>query len=250
MTLLVDVITLFPGLYPGPLGESICGRALTRGLAELHAHDLRAWGLGRHRSVDDYPYGGGAGMVLRPEPIAEALDAIAPRESGAVRILLDPGGMPFRQAIARELSTTTRLVFVCPRYEGVDERVRSMVDLELSIGDYVLSGGDVAAMVVIDAVLRLLPGAIDDASAAEESFTDGLLEYPQYTRPAEYRGMGVPDVLVSGHHGEVARWRQDQALARTKRQRPDLLPDAAAAPEGRNGAGAPASAGDVHAAEP
>jgi tRNA (guanine37-N1)-methyltransferase len=250
MTLRIDVITLFPGLYPGPLGESIAGRALTRGLAEVHAHDLREWGLGRHRSVDDYPYGGGAGMVLRPEPIAEALDAIAPRESGALRILLDPGGTPFRQAIARQLSEATRLVFVCPRYEGVDERVRPMVDLELSIGDYVLSGGDVAAMVVIDAVLRLLPGAIDDASAAEESFSEGLLEYPHYTRPAEYRGVGVPDVLVSGHHGEVARWRREQAVARTQRQRPDLLADPGSASEGPNGAGAPPSPGDAQAAEP
>jgi tRNA (guanine37-N1)-methyltransferase len=232
MTLQIDVITLFPGLYPGPLGESIAGRALERGLAELHAHDLRQWGLGRHRSVDDYPYGGGAGMVLRPEPIAEALDAIAPREPGTVRILLDPGGTPFHQSIAAELATTRRLAFVCPRYEGVDERVRSMVDLELSIGDYVLSGGDLAAMVVIDAVLRLLPGAIDDASAADESFSDGLLEYPQYTRPAEYRGMGVPDVLVSGHHGEVARWRREQSLARTARQRPDLLANVQIQPDG------------------
>jgi tRNA (guanine37-N1)-methyltransferase len=223
MTLRIDVITLFPGLYPGPLGESIAGRALSRGLAELRTHDLREWGIGRHRSVDDYPYGGGAGMVLRPEPIAEALDAMAAPEPGLVRVLLDPGGLPFRQALAHRLAEAAHLVLVCPRYEGVDERVRSMVDLELSIGDYVLSGGDLAAMVVIDAVLRLLPGAIDDASAAEESFADGLLEYPQYTRPAEFRGMGVPDVLVSGHHGEVARWRRDQALARTQRQRPDLL---------------------------
>ena len=162
-------------------------------------------------------------MVLRPEPITEALDAIAPREPGTVRILLDPGGTPFRQSIAQELAGAPRLVFVCPRYEGVDHRVRSIVDLELSIGDYVLSGGDVAAMVVIDAVLRLLPGAIDDASAVDESFSDGLLEYPQYTRPAEFRGMRVPDVLVSGHHGEVARWRREQARARTERQRPDLI---------------------------
>jgi tRNA (guanine37-N1)-methyltransferase len=225
MTLGIDVITLFPGLYPGPLGESIAGRALERGLAVLRAHDLRQWGIGRHRSVDDYPYGGGAGMVLRPEPIAEALDAIAPPEPGTVRILLDPGGAPFRQDIARELGAATRLVLVCPRYEGVDQRVRSLVDLELSIGDYVLSGGDLAAMVVIDAVLRLLPGAIDDASSAEESFSDGLLEYPQFTRPAQFRGMGVPEVLVSGHHAEVARWRRDQAIVRTRRQRPDLLAD-------------------------
>lgn len=223
MSLRIDVITLFPGLFPGPVGESIPGRALTRGLAELHAHDLREWGIGRHRSVDDYPYGGGAGMVLRPEPIADALAAIAPPDSQATRILLDPGGRAFDQALARDLAARPHLVFICPRYEGVDERVRSMVDLELSIGDYILSGGDLAALVVIDAVLRLLPGAIDEASPIEESFSDGLLEYPQYTRPADFRGQIVPDVLVSGHHGEVARWRRDQSVERTRRVRPDLL---------------------------
>ncbi len=223
MTLRIDVITLFPALFPGPLAESIPGRALSRGLAELHAHDLREWGIGRHRSVDDYPYGGGAGMVLRPEPIADALAVVAPPESQATRILLDPGGRTFDQALCRELAAKPHLVLICPRYEGVDERVRGMVDLELSIGDYILSGGELPALVVIDAVLRLLPGAIDEASPVEESFSEGLLEYPQYTRPAEFRGQGVPDVLVSGHHGEVARWRHDQALERTRRVRPDLL---------------------------
>ena len=217
MTLRIDVITLFPALFPGPLAESIPGRALARGLAELHAHDLREWGIGRHRSVDDYPYGGGAGMVLRPEPIADALAAVAPPESQATRILLDPGGRTFDQALCRELAAKPHLVLICPRYEGVDERVRAMVDLELSIGDYILSGGELPALVVIDAVLRLLPGAIDEASPVEESFSDGLLEYPQYTRPAEFRGQGVPDVLVSGHHGEVARWRREQSVERTRR---------------------------------
>ena len=223
MSLRIDVITLFPALFPGPLAESIPGRALSRGLAELHAHDLREWGIGRHRSVDDYPYGGGAGMVLRPEPIADALAAVAPPDSQATRILLDPGGRTFDQALCRELAAKPHLVLICPRYEGVDERVRGMVDLELSIGDYILSGGELPALVVIDAVLRLLPGAIDEASPVEESFSDGLLEYPQYTRPAEFRGQGVPDVLVSGHHGEVARWRREQSVARTRRTRPDLL---------------------------
>lgn len=236
MTLRIDVITLFPELFPGPLGESIAGRALERGLAELHLHDLRTWGLGRHRSVDDYPYGGGAGMVLRPEPIAAALDAVAPAGTGARRILVDPGGRRFDQALAAELALEPQLVFVCPRYEGVDHRVRSLVDLEVSIGDYVLSGGDLAAMVVIDALLRLLPGAIDAASPVEESFSAGLLEYPQYTRPARFREMVVPDVLLSGHHAEVARWRHEQALARTRQVRPDLLARAeppAAAPTRR-----------------
>jgi tRNA (guanine37-N1)-methyltransferase len=223
VTLRLDVITIFPGMFPGPLGESITGRALEQGLARLHVHDLRRWGLGRHRSVDDYPYGGGAGMVMRPEPIGDALDEIAASGATGRRILLDPGGRPFDQALARELAGEPGLVFVCPRYEGVDERVRTLVDLELSIGDYVLSGGELAALVVMDAVIRLLPGAIDEASPVEESFSEGLLEYPQYTRPPEWRGLGIPPVLTSGHHGEVARWRHEQALERTRRVRPDLL---------------------------
>ena len=222
----IDVITLFPVIFPGPLAESIPGRALERGLAVLHAHDLRQWGLGRHRSVDDYPYGGGAGMVLRPEPIADALDAVAPRDSGAFRVLLDPGGERFSQARAQDLAARGHLVLVCPRYEGVDDRVRAMVDLELSIGDFVVSGGDIPALVVMDAVLRLLPGAIDDASTTEESFSQGLLEYPQFTRPPEFRGQAVPEILLSGDHAAIARWRQERALERTRRVRPDLMPDA------------------------
>ncbi|CAN5490738.1 MAG: tRNA (guanosine(37)-N1)-methyltransferase TrmD [Chloroflexi bacterium] len=221
MTQRIDVVSLFPSLFPGPLDESIPGRALDRGLAELHSHDLREWGLGRHRSVDDYPYGGGAGMVLRPEPIAGALGQL--RRSDSTVILLDPGGEPFRHARALELASRPHLILLCPRYEGVDERVRAMVDLELSIGDYVLSGGELPALVVIDAVLRLLPGAIDEASVAEESFADGLLEYPQYTRPPEFQGLAVPEILLSGDHGAVARWRRERALERTRRQRPDLL---------------------------
>jgi tRNA (guanine37-N1)-methyltransferase len=222
----IDVVTLFPGIFPGPLAESIPGRALDRGLAQLHAHDLRQWGLGRHRSVDDYPYGGGAGMVLRPEPIAAALDALAPQGSEALRVLLDPGGERFSQARAVDLAARPHLLFVCPRYEGVDDRVRALVDLELSVGDYVVSGGEIPALVVIDAVLRLLPGAIDEASTVEESFSHGLLEYPQYTRPPVFRGQAVPEILTSGHHGAVAAWRHEQALQRTRRQRPDLLLDA------------------------
>ena len=219
--LLIDVVTIFPEVFPGPLGASIPGRALERGLAELRAHDLRQWGLGRHRSVDDYPYGGGAGMIMRPEPIAAALAALAGPKT--TRILLDPGGVTFRQTIALELAAHEHLLFICPRYEGVDHRVRDMVDLELSIGDYVLSGGELPAMVVIDAVLRLLPGAIDAESVADESFSDGLLEYPQYTRPAEFEGSRVPDVLLSGDHGAVDDWRREQARTRTSDRRPDLM---------------------------
>ena len=217
----IDVVTIFPEVFPGPLRASIPGRALERGLAELRAHDLRQWGLGRHRSVDDYPYGGGAGMIMRPEPIAAALSALAGPNTR--RILLDPGGVTFSQTIAHELAAADHLLFVCPRYEGVDHRVRGMVDLELSIGDYVLSGGELPAMVVIDAVLRLLPGAIEAESVVDESFSAGLLEYPQYTRPPEFEGERVPDVLVSGHHAEIERWRREQARERTRSRRPDLL---------------------------
>ena len=221
MTLRIDVLTLFPAMIQGPLAESIPGRILDGDLASLRVHDLREWGLGRHRSVDDTPYGGGAGMILRPEPVAAALDQLRGPES--LVILLDPAGEVFRQARAADLATRSHLIFVCPRYEGVDERIRSLVDLELSIGDYVLTGGELPALVVIDAVIRLLPGAIDVASIDEESFSAGLLEYPQYTRPPTFRGMDVPAILTSGDHGAVARWREEQALERTRQRRPDLL---------------------------
>ncbi len=187
----------------------------------MSAHDLREWGLGRHRSVDDYPYGGGAGMIMRPEPIAAALKAVAAPPATALpatKILLDPGGVTFNQTIALELAAHEHLVFVCPRYEGVDHRVRDMVDMELSIGDYVLSNGELAAMVVIDAVLRLLPGAIDAESTVNESFADGLLEYPQYTRPAEFEGVAVPEILLSGDHGAVDEWRRAAGSVRARRR--------------------------------
>src|SRR5438132_2882976 len=187
MTLEIDVLTLFPAMLEGPLSDSIPGRIRERGLARIQTHDLRRWGLGRHRSVDDAPYGGGAGMVLRPEPVAAALDAL--RRPSSTAILLDPGGEVFRQARAADLATRDHLILVCPRYEGIDERIRDLVDLELSIGDYVLTGGELAALVVIDAVTRLLPGAIDDASTVEESFSAGLLEYPQYPLPPDFRGL-------------------------------------------------------------
>jgi len=220
MTLEIEILTLFPAMFEGPLAQSIPGRIQEQGLASIRIHDLREWGIGRHRSVDDAPYGGGAGMILRPEPVAEALDTL--RRSDSAVILLDPVGEVFRQARAADLATRSHLIFVCPRYEGVDERIRSLVDLELSIGDYVLTGGELPALVVIDAVIRLLPGAIEDASTVEESFSDGLLEYPQYTRPAVFRGMDVPSILTSGDHGAVARWRHEQSIERTRRRRPDL----------------------------
>jgi tRNA (guanine37-N1)-methyltransferase len=223
MTLEIDVVTLFPAMFDGPLAQSIPGRIQEQGLASIRIHDLRDWGMGRHRSVDDAPYGGGAGMILRPEPVADAVDSLRRPES--VVILLDPGGEVFRQARAVDLAARSHLVFICPRYEGVDERIRSLVDLEVSIGDYVLTGGELPALVVIDAVIRLLPGAIEAASTVEESFADGLLEYPQYTRPAVFRGMDVPAILTSGDHGAVARWRHEQAIERTRRRRPDLGAD-------------------------
>ena len=219
----IDVVTIFPELFPGPLGASIPGRAIERGLATLTAHDLREWGLGRHRSVDDYPYGGGVGMIMRPDPIHAALGALA--NEATTKILLDPGGVPFSHELARDLAGRGHLLFVCPRYEGVDHRVRSMVDLEISVGDYVVSGGELPAMIVIDAVLRLLPGAIDEQSPLDESFSAGGLEYPQYTRPPEFEGMSVPEVLVNGHHAKIEQWKRDEARARTERTRPDLLKD-------------------------
>ena len=222
MTLQIDVLTLFPAMVQGPLGLSIPGRIQEQGLAVIRIHDLREFGLGRHKSVDDAPYGGGAGMVMRVEPVVAAIESV--RRPVSTVILLDPGGEVFSHARAVDLADREHLVFVCPRYEGVDERIRAFVDLELSIGDYVLTGGELPALVVIDAVIRLLPGAIDDLSTAEESFSAGLLEYPQYTRPPSFRDLGVPEILTSGDHGAVARWRHEQAVDRTRLHRPDLLP--------------------------
>jgi tRNA (guanine37-N1)-methyltransferase len=221
VTLEIDVLTLFPTMVSGPLAESIPGRIQERGLVTVRTRDLREFGLGRHRSVDDTPYGGGAGMVMRVEPIVAAIEAV--KRPDSLVILMDPGGEVFSQARAADLANRGHLVFVCPRYEGVDERIRSFVDMELSIGDYVVTGGELPALVVIDAVMRLLPGAIDELSTAEESFSAGLLEYPQYTRPPTYRGIDVPEILTSGDHGAVADWRRERALERTRKRRPDLL---------------------------
>jgi tRNA (guanine37-N1)-methyltransferase len=221
MTLEIDVLTLFPAMITGPLSESIPGRIQEHGIVTIRVHDLREFGLGRHRSVDDTPYGGGAGMVLRVEPVVAAIESL--RRAGSLVVLLDPGGEVFSQARALDLAGREHIVLVCPRYEGVDERIRAFVDMELSIGDYVVSGGELPALVVIDAVIRLLPGAIDEASTAEESFSGGLLEYPQYTRPPTFRGMDVPPILTSGDHGAVASWRHERAVERTRARRPDLL---------------------------
>ncbi|MBI2925084.1 MAG: tRNA (guanosine(37)-N1)-methyltransferase TrmD [Verrucomicrobia bacterium] len=230
----IDVLTLFPAMFAGPLDESIVQRARATGKLDLRIHNLRDWTHDRHKTVDDKPFGGGPGMLLKPEPIFEALDSLAGEQTHVV--LLTPSGRLFHQGLARELAGRDHLLLISGSYEGVDERVRAaLADDELSIGDYVLTNGALPAMVVIDAVTRLLPGVLgDDESALDESFSHGLLEYPQYTRPAEFRGLKVPEILLSGHHAEIARWRQEQARLRTAERRPDLIArtlDAHAAPK-------------------
>ena len=223
LSMKIDVLTLFPAMFAGPLDESIIKRARTAGLLELQLHQLRDWAHDRHKTVDDRPFGGGPGMLLKPEPIFEAVESLK-RDKTRV-VLMSPSGRKFDQAIARELAQQEHLLIVTGHYEGFDERIREgLADDELSIGDYVLTNGALPAMVVIDTVARLLPGVLgDDASSTEESFSRGLLEYPQWTRPAEFRGMKVPDVLVSGNHAEIAKWREEQAKKRTREQRPDLI---------------------------
>ena len=244
-----DILTLFPEMFAGPLTESIIKRAAQAGHIEIVIHNIRDWGDGRHKTVDDTPFGGGAGMVMKPGPLAAAIRSVV---SGAlpvvteqkpatvvqydepqqttnnkqrtVTIYLSPEGQPFTQRVAEELAQHERLILVCGRYEGIDERVReTLVDRELSVGDFVLTGGELGAMLVLDVVARLVPGVLDEASPVEESFGDGLLEYGQYTRPAVWEELPVPAVLRSGNHGEVERWRRHQRLERTLRKRPDLL---------------------------
>ena len=222
----IDVLTLFPEMFPPVLNASILGRALTAGVAEVHLHNIRDWAADKHSVVDDYAYGGGPGMVMKPEPLAAAIEAVrGSAEPAGQTVLLTPQGRLLKQPVVDELAVEARLILVCGHYEGVDERVREhLVDDEISIGDYVLSGGETAALVVIDAVVRRLPGTLGGAdSLLEESHTDGLLEYPQYTRPPEFRGWKVPDILLSGNHGEIARWRRQQRIVRTARRRPDLI---------------------------
>jgi len=219
----IDVLTLFPAMFAGPLDESIIKRAREAGRLDLAIHNLRDYAHDRHKTVDDRPFGGGPGMLLKPEPIFEAVESLA--HQGTRVILLSPAGRPFNQAIARELAGLEHLLMVSGHYEGFDERVREqLADDELSIGDYVLTNGALPVMVIIDAVTRLLPGVLgDEDSAQQDSFSQGLLEYPQYTRPADFRGMTVPEVLLSGNHAEIARWRAEQARLRTEERRPDLL---------------------------
>ncbi|HET7645242.1 MAG TPA: tRNA (guanosine(37)-N1)-methyltransferase TrmD [Candidatus Limnocylindria bacterium] len=227
----IDVVTLFPELIEPALRTSIIGRAAESGRVEFGIHDLRDHGLGRHRSVDDYPYGGGAGMVMRPEPLFAAIQPL--RDAGAHVVLMDAAGERLTDALARELAGVQHLALVCGRYEGVDERVRTLVDREVSIGDYVVTGGELPALVVVDAVVRLVPGVIAEASHVDDSYASGLLEYPQYTRPETFRDLAVPPVLLSGNHGEVERWRRREGLRRTLERRPDLLDGAELSDEDR-----------------
>ena len=220
----IDVLSLFPNMFE-PLRESMIGKAIERELLNFDVVDYRSYSHDKHHHVDDTPYGGGAGMLLKPEPLFEAMDGINERHPSPKRvILMDPAGKKFNHQAARELSQEDHLVFICGHYEGYDERIRTLVTDEYSLGDYVLTGGELPAMVMIDAIVRLLPGVLgNDESAHTDSFENGLLEYPQYTRPPEYRGMKVPEVLQNGNHQLIARWRQKESLRRTYLRRPDLL---------------------------
>jgi tRNA (guanine37-N1)-methyltransferase len=220
-----DVFSLFPGIFSGPLEESIVRRAQVRGLVEVAIHDIRDWSTDRHRTADDTPYGGGAGMVMTAPPIVNAVEQTLGSSREDTRVLaMSAGGRLFTQKMAAELATCRRLAIICGRYEGIDDRAIQVLSAEeVSIGDYVLTGGELPALVIIDAVTRLIPGVIEAASIEEESHGDGLLEYPHYTRPATFRGLDVPPVLLSGHHAEIARWRRRQAILRTARFRPDML---------------------------
>ena len=222
----IDIVTIFPRLIAGSFEASIIQRARAAGIVDLRLHDLREHTSDRHRTVDAAPYGGGAGMVMRPEPWFRAVEALRERGNPGRAVLLTPQGRRLNQTIVRSLAAEDRLILLCGRYEGVDERVRKhLADDEISIGDYVLSGGEPAAAVVVDAVVRLQPGALGSVESAVESFSDGLLEYPHYTRPPEFRGWRVPDVLLSGNHAEIATWRRERQFERTRDRRPDLLTD-------------------------
>ncbi len=218
----IDILTLFPGMFVSPFTESIIKRAVEKGLVDINAINIREYAEDRHQQVDDYPYGGGAGMVLKPDVVIRALENT--KSADAYTVYLSPQGKKLTQEIVRDLSRHSHLVLLCGHYEGIDDRILSLVDEEISIGDYILTGGELPAMVLIDAVARLLPGVLgDDASAGEESFTNQLLEYPQYTRPAIYRQKEVPAILLSGHHEKIRRWRLQQSLLKTLLKRPELL---------------------------
>lgn len=229
----IDTLSTFPDMFSSVMGASIMKRAQDKGYLDFHAYDLREWTHDKHRTTDDDPYGGGCGLVMKCEPIFEAYDDICAQSAASpYTILLSPTGRPFDDAFAKELSQKERIFFICGHYEGIDERVYSLADATISLGDYVLTSGELASMVVIDAVVRKIPGVLGaENGATEESFNDNLLEYPQYTRPATYRGMDVPAELLSGNHALIAKWRREQSLERTFRLRPDLLEQANLAPE-------------------
>jgi tRNA (guanine37-N1)-methyltransferase len=220
-----EVLTLLPEVFPPSLESSILQRARQRGLIDVRLHNIREWARDKHHTTDDMPYGGGGGMVMKPEPIFDAVESILGREGSVPLILLTPQGRVFSQTVARELSAHERIGLLCGRYEGVDERIRQhLVTDEISIGDYVLTGGELPALILIDALTRLLPGALGDPTGAEDdSHASGLLEYPHYTRPPEFRGQGVPEILLSGDHAKIAQWRREQSLLRTLERRPDLM---------------------------
>jgi len=221
----IDILTLFPNMFSSPLRESILGRAVEKGLLQIQTINIRDFTLDKHQVVDDAPYGGGQGMVMKVEPIARAIESVKAQNPSARTVYLTPQGKPFHQDLARRLSTQSHLILLCGRYEGIDERVRELfIDEEISIGDYVLTGGELAAMVLIDAVSRFIPGVLgSDRSAEEDSFFNSLLEYPQYTRPVEFKGCRVPEVLLSGNHSAISLWRRREAIRRTSLRRPDLL---------------------------
>ena len=217
----IDILTLFPNMYTGFLSESIIKRALERKQVEINIHDIRDYSKDPHKRVDDYSIGGGAGMVLMPQPIFDAVDAL--KDDDTYVIMMTPQGVPYKQKMAYNLTKKNHIIIICGHYEGFDERIRSIVDLELSIGDYVLTGGELPSMVVTDSIVRLLDGVIEEESHEFDSFNDGLLDYPVYTKPNNFRGMEVPEILFSGHHENIKKWRRDEQIKRTQERRPDLL---------------------------
>lgn len=228
-----DVLTLFPEFFASPLKHGVIGRAVANGVLEVHTHNIRDFTADKHRTTDDYPYGGGRGMVLKVEPVVKALESVGGPDPGTV-VLTTPQGVRFSHGLAKKLAGERRLIIICGRYEGVDERIREFADIEVSAGDYVLTGGEIPALVIIDSVGRLVPSVLGkEESKEKDSFTDGLLEYPQYTRPEEFRGIKIPSVLTSGNHAEIERWRRRESLRRTYLRRPDLLKDAVLTDEDR-----------------
>ena len=217
----IDILTLFPDMFTNVLEESILGRAIQNGRVEVHVHNIRDYSLDPHKKVDDYGFGGGQGMVLMPQPIYDAIEAVRTKDS--LVIMMTPQGIPYKQKTAYELSKQKHLILLCGHYEGFDERIRDMVDMEISIGDFILTGGEIASMAIVDSIVRLIPGVIEEESHIQESFHDHLLDYPVYTKPVDFMGKKVPEVLLSGHHENIRKWRLEQSILKTQKRRPDLL---------------------------